>query len=138
MAPVTKLMNSDYLLRKAKILQDSGISPEVQKNQAQTPLKPGQPSFEEVLSKIGKQELKFSKHAIYRIKSRNIELTQQDITKISDAVDRAEAKGVKEALILMNDNVFIASVKSKTIITASSEDQLKNNVFTNIDGAVII
>ncbi len=135
---MTKLMNSDYLLRKAKILQDSGISPEVQKNQAQTPLKPGQPSFEEVLSKIGKQELKFSKHAIDRIKSRNIELTQQDITKISDAVDRAEAKGVKEALILMNDNVFIASVKSKTIITASSEDQLKNNVFTNIDGAVII
>lgn len=138
MATVTNLMNNDYLLRKTKILQDSGISPEVSKAQGVQPLKPGQQSFEEVLSKIGKQELKFSKHAMDRIKSRNIALTQQDLTKISDAVDRAEAKGVKEALILMNDKVFIASVKSKTIITASSDEQLKDSVFTNIDGAVII
>lgn len=135
---MTKLMNNDYLLRKAKILQDSGISPEISKTQGTAQLKHGQQSFDEVLSKIGKQELKFSKHAIDRIKSRNIELTQQDLTKISDAVDKAEAKGVKEALILMNNNVFIASVKSKTIITASSDEQLKENVFTNIDGAVII
>lgn len=133
---MTKLMNNDYMMRKTKILQDSGIRQEPSK-QVQ-PSKTGQPSFGDVLNQIGRKELKFSKHALDRIKSRNIELTQQDITKISDAVDRAEAKGVKEALILMNDNVFIASVKSKTIITASSEDQLKDNVFTNIDGAVIV
>lgn len=136
MSSVTKMMNNDYLLRKTKILQDSGISTGVQKTT--TPLRPGQPSFEDVLGQIGKKELKFSKHALDRIKSRNIELTQQDLTKISEAVDRAEAKGVKEALIMMNDKVFIASVKSKTIITASSEEQLKDSVFTNIDGAVII
>jgi len=133
---VTKLMNSDYLLRKAKILQDSGIQQEIQRPNQRPAV--GKPSFEDVLSQIGKKELKFSKHALDRIKTRNIELSQQDLTKISDAVDRAEAKGVKEALILMNNNVFIASVKSKTIITATSEDQLKDNVFTNIDGAVIL
>lgn len=133
---MTKLMNNEYLLRKTRILQDSGLTPEVQKQQ--TPLKPGQASFDEVLSQIGKKELKFSKHALDRIRSRNIELTQKDLNDISNAVDRAEAKGVKEALILMNDKVFIASVKSKTIITAASEDQLKDSVFTNIDGAVII
>lgn len=133
---MTKLMNSDYLLRKAKILQDSGIQQEIQRPNQR--LAVGKPSFEDVLSQIGKNELKFSKHALDRIKTRNIELSQQDLTKISDAVDRAEAKGVKEALILMNNNVFIASVKSKTIITATSEDQLKDNVFTNIDGAVIL
>lgn len=132
---MTKLMNNDYLLRKTKILQDSGLQPEVKKPEIRPA---GQPSFEEVLSQIGKKELKFSKHALDRIKSRNIELSQQDLTQISEAVDRAGAKGVKEALILMNNNVFIASVKSKTIITATSEDQLKDNVFTNIDGAVIL
>lgn len=131
------MMNSDYLLRKARILQDSGIQ-ESQKPADRPVLKPNQASFEDVLSQIGKKELKFSKHALDRIKSRNIELTQQDITKISDAVDKADAKGVKEALILMNDNVFIASVRTKTIITASPEDQLKDSVFTNIDGAVIV
>lgn len=133
---MTKLMNNDYLLRKTQILQNSGIQQEPSKL-TNVP-KAGQPSFEDVLNQIGKKELKFSKHALDRIKSRNIELTQQDLTKISDAVDKAEAKGVKEALILMNNNVFIASVKSKTIITASSDEQLKDNVFTNIDGAVII
>ncbi len=133
---MTKLMNNDYMMHKTRILQDSGIRQEPSK-QVQTS-KTGQPTFGDVLNQIGRKELKFSKHALDRIKSRNIQLTQQDITKISDAVDRAEAKGVKEALILMNDNVFIASVKSKTIITASSEDQLKDNVFTNIDGAVIV
>lgn len=133
---MTKLMNNDYLLRKAKILQDSGIQQEPAKLN-QVP-KAGQPSFGDVLSQIGKKELKFSKHALDRIKSRNIDLSQQDLTRISEAVDKAESKGVKEALILMNNNVFIASVKSKTIITASSEDQLKESVFTNIDGAVIL
>lgn len=135
---MTKLMNNDYLLRKAKILQDSGIAPEAAKSTAQPPLKPGQASFEQVLSQIGRKELKFSKHALERLSSRQIELSPQELTQISEAVDRAEAKGVKEALILMNDKVFIASVKTKTIITASTEEQLKNNVFTQIDGAVII
>ncbi len=135
---MTKLMNSDYLLRKAKILQDSGVAPEAPKAQTQPQLKPGQASFEQVLSQIGRKELKFSKHALERLSSRQIELSPQELNRISEAVDRAEAKGVKEALILMNDKVFIASVKSKTIITASTEEQLKNNVFTQIDGAVII
>lgn len=135
---MTKLMNNDYLLRQAKILQDSGIAAEKTKAQATPQLKPGQASFGDVLSQIGNKELKFSKHALDRLNSRQIELTPQEISKISDAVDKAEAKGVKEALILMNDKVFIASVKSKTIITASTEEQLKNNVFTQIDGAVII
>lgn len=133
---MNNLMNNDYLLRKVKILQDSGISPDTQKViQPQQ----GQQSFEEILSKINNnQELKFSKHALERIKSRNINLTPQEITQISNAVDLANSKGVKEALILMNDKAFIASVKSRTIITAASEDQLKENVFTNIDGAVIL
>jgi len=38
----------------------------------------------------------------------------------------------------MGNSAFIANVKSKMIITAAAEDNLKNNVFTNIDGAVII
>lgn len=133
---VTKYMNNDYLLRKTRILQDSGVQQTPTKQQSIP--KPGQQSFEEVLDKIGQKELKFSKHAMERMKSRNIELTQQDLDKISEAVDKADDKGIKEALILMNDKVFIASVKSKTIITAAAEKQLKDSVFTHIDGAVII
>ncbi len=74
---------------------------------------------------MNQKELKFSKHAIERLQSRNIELTSKDIEQINQAVNKAEEKGVKEALILMDNKAFIASVKNKTIITAAAEDQLK-------------
>ena len=70
--------------------------------------------------------------------SRNINLTDQEINRINTAIDKAGQKGVKEALIMMDNKVFIASVQNKTIITATVDDQLKDSVFTNIDGAVII
>ncbi len=83
-------------------------------------------------------EVKFSKHALERLQSRNIKLTKEDLSKIDEAVNKAAEKGIKETLIIMGNSAFIANVKNKMIITAAAEDNLKNNVFTNIDGAVII
>ncbi len=82
--------------------------------------------------------VKFSKHAIERLQTRNITLTGEDLGKINEAVNKAAEKGVKETLIIMGNSAFIANVKNKMIITAAVEENLKNNVFTNIDGAVII
>jgi len=127
-------MNNDYVLRKAKITGVNQPNQNVQKQNA-TPTT----SFNEILDKIQKnQELKFSKHAIQRLESRDINLQAEDIEKLNNAVDKAESKGVKDALIIMGDKAFIASVQNRTIITAATEDQLKDNVFTKIDGAVII
>lgn len=92
--------------------------------------------FKEELQK--QSEVKFSKHALERLQSRNIKLSKEDLSKISEAVNKAAEKGVKETLIIMGNSAFIANVKNNTIITAATEDNLKNNVFTNIDGAVII
>lgn len=95
--------------------------------------------FNQILNRIQKNNgLKFSKHAIQRLDNRDIQLSDVQISKINNAVNKAENKGVKEALILMGDTAFIASVKNKTIITTVTSAQLKDNVFTNIDGAVII
>jgi flagellar operon protein len=58
--------------------------------------------------------------------------------KLNQAIEKAKEKGVKDALILMDDKAFIASIRNKTIVTAAFEDQLKENVFTNIDGAVLV
>lgn len=97
-------------------------------------------SFDSVLQEeLFKQtEIKFSKHAMERLQARNISLSKDDIGRINSAVNKAAEKGVKETLIIMGNAAFIASVRNKTIITAATEDNLKNNVFTNIDGAVII
>lgn len=128
-------MNNDYLMRKSKIVNNQPISQ--QKSQQKTAVP--QKSFSEVLSQIeNKDEIKFSKHATNRLVTRNIELTDAELGRINSAVNKASSKGIKEALILMDNKVFIASVQNKTIITASTEEELKDNVFTNIDGAVIV
>ena len=70
--------------------------------------------------------------------SRNITLNNEEIVKLNEAIKKAEEKGVNDALILMGDTAFIASIKNKTIITTVNKEMLKENVFTNIDGAVVI
>jgi len=52
------------------------------------------------------------------------------------AVDKADAKGVKDTLIVMDRIAFVVNVKNRTVITALNSSEMKENVFTNIDGAV--
>lgn len=82
--------------------------------------------------------LKFSKHAEFRLHTRNINLSGLQIDRINQAVTKAEGKGVKDSLILMDDIALVVSVKNKTVVTVANKNELKDNVFTNIDGAVIV
>ncbi len=112
---------------------------------------PGQgPSFEDTLSKAtdlqpqrvkapGKLEgIKFSNHAVDRMRTRGISYGPDDIAKINDAVGRAAAKGSKDSLILMNDSALIVSVKNNTVVTVMDKNALKENVFTNIDSTIVL
>lgn len=85
-----------------------------------------------------KQPLKFSAHATQRLKDRKIALDSTTLAKVNDAVDKAQAKGVEETLILTPDAALIVSVKNRTIVTALDRNSLSGNVFTNIDGAVVL
>lgn len=102
--------------------------------------RPSGQSFQDVLSKVqaSDEQVKLSKHAKTRLEQRNIVLSDIDMQKIDEAMDKANKKGIKDALIIMDNKAFVANVKNKTIITASTNEQLKENVFTNIDGAVIV
>ena len=117
-----------------RIIQNNGLKKELNPQYSNT-----KHNFEDILKneKI-KQNIKFSKHAVERMQVRDINLNNVEITKIEDAINKASIKGVKEALILMDDKAFIANIKSKTIVTTVNREQLKNNIFTNIDGAIII
>lgn len=96
--------------------------------------------FKQVLQSIQNKddEIKFSKHASERLSSREMNLSTEEISRLKTAFNKAESKGVKDALILMDDKAFIANINNKTIITTVSKEELKDNIFTNIDGAVII
>jgi flagellar operon protein len=82
--------------------------------------------------------LKFSNHALNRIKDRSISMDQNLRDKLEKAVSTAAEKGSKESLILSNDAAFIVSVKNKTVITVLDRSQMSGNVFTNIDSTVVI
>lgn len=83
------------------------------------------------------QEVKFSRHAQERLDARKITLEKQQIKRLSDAVSRAESKGCRESLVLLDDLAFVVSVKNRMVITAVDGDSRKDSVFTNIDSAVI-
>lgn len=82
-------------------------------------------------------ELKFSAHAQTRIKSRNIPLTDEVMAKLDKAVAGAEKKGSRDTLILLSNLAFIVNIPNKTVVTAMDGENIKDNVFTNIDSTVI-
>lgn len=83
-------------------------------------------------------EIKFSKHAEQRLQMRNISLSQEQKDKMKEAVTKAASKGVRDSLVLMDNLAFVVNVRNRTVITAANSSELKDNVFTNIDGAVIV
>jgi len=95
-------------------------------------------SFDQLLRKqIDQGGIKFSKHAVDRMNSRGIQFSPNQLQRIEQAVSQVEAKGGRESLVMLDDTALVVSVKNDTVVTVVDKEQLKNNVFTNIDSAVI-
>ncbi|MCB0826834.1 MAG: flagellar biosynthesis protein [Armatimonadetes bacterium] len=94
----------------------------------------GAPNFQDILS----DRLKVSAHAKTRLESRDIQLDAEKWERVMSGVDRAAQKGAKESLVMIDDVALVVSVKNRTVITAVDQSHLKENVFTNIDSAVIV
>jgi flagellar operon protein len=82
--------------------------------------------------------LKLSGHAQTRLASRDIQLQHEDWDRVLRGVERAAEKGARESLVLLDDVALVVSVKNRTVITALDKQQMRENVFTNIDSAVIV
>lgn len=101
-------------------------------------------SFEAILHKQQTQgtqiteSVKFSKHATSRLSDRKIELTDEQLERLNDGTKKAGAKGIKDSLVLVDQLAFIVNTKSNTVITAMDQTEADENIYTNIDGAVII
>lgn len=81
--------------------------------------------------------VKFSKHAANRLTDRNIELSENQLDRLNSGTMQASKKGINESLVLVDDMAFIVNIKNNTVITAMDKNSSDDNVFTNIDGAVI-
>lgn len=97
-------------------------------------------SFDEVLraKRDALDPLKFSKHAANRLNDRGISLSADQSKRLADGVSKASAKGINESLVLVDSLAFIVNVPNKTVVTAMDQVDAGENIFTNIDGAVIV
>ncbi|MGN0342614.1 MAG: TIGR02530 family flagellar biosynthesis protein [Roseburia sp.] len=82
--------------------------------------------------------LKFSKHATMRLADRDISLSEEQSVRLEEGVKKASEKGIKESLVVMDSLAFIVNVPNRTVVTAIDQTESENNIFTNIDGAVIV
>lgn len=90
--------------------------------------------FDQVLER---SRLAFSKHALRRIEERGLQLDEARLDRLEAAVDRAEAKGSRDSLVLLDELALVVSVQNHTVVTAMDETSRKEHVFTNIDSVVI-
>lgn len=97
-------------------------------------------SFQEVLQKKvqSDSDLRFSKHASVRLRQRGIDLTDGQLERLMDGTRKAGQKGIKDSLVIVDELAFIVNVPNNTVVTAMDSKDAVENIFTNIDGAVIM
>lgn len=89
--------------------------------------------------RIGQQGVEFSRHAMDRISERQIDLESDNtLERLNRAVELAGEKGSSDALIMIDSNAFIVSIKNNKVITTLSASDMQGNIFTNIDSTVIM
>jgi flagellar operon protein len=99
---------------------------------------PSGQSFADALKQAGGGEsLQFSRHALARVQRRGIQLDSATLGRLSEGVTRAAGKGSRDSLVLIDGTAFVVSVSNRTVVTAVGSEHMKDNVFTNIDSAVI-
>ena len=133
-----KIQNSQFL--SLEQLQDRYLNQNRQttsKNVTQNGLR-----FQDILTQktevATESEVKFSKHAANRLVDRNIELTKEQVERLYQGTVKASEKGINESLVIVDSLAFIVNVPNHTVITAMDQTEANENVFTNIDGAVIM
>ena len=97
-----------------------------------------QKSIAEIVDETAQSGVKFSKHADMRLKQRDITLTDEQLSRLNVGTQKAGLKGIKESLVIMDDLAFIVNTQNNTVVTAMDKNNNEENIFTNIDGAVII
>ncbi|MCR5701731.1 MAG: flagellar protein [Lachnospiraceae bacterium] len=94
--------------------------------------------LEQIKGRDTSSKVTFSKHANERLMRRNINLSDDQLDRLNKGVMQAKEKSINESLVMMDNLAFIVNIKNNTVITAMSQETEDSNVFTNIDGAVIV
>ena len=96
------------------------------------------PGFEALLrSHLEPAGVKFSRHASERLQQRGIQVSPDQQARLDQAINQVENKGGRDSLVLLDNLAMVVSVKNQTVVTVVETNRLQDNIFTNIDSAVI-
>lgn len=115
-------------------LQNHPLSMTPKKNT--TGVTPPTISFKETLAQA--TGLKISKHAQKRLDERNISIDQQRWAQINAKVAEAKNKGISDSLVVMDEAALIVNAKNNTVITAMNRSEASSQIFTNINGTILL
>ncbi|NEU29368.1 flagellar protein [bacterium LRH843] len=83
-------------------------------------------------------ELKISKHAKQRMDMRGIEFSTEKWLAIQAKVIEAKQKGVSDSLVITREAALVISAKNDTVITVLNREEAQSQIFTNINGTILI
>ena len=138
------MLISEYLALRNQISVTTGAPVTANIPSSQTEQIPQEGSFAAALQeKLAEKQytggVEFSRHAIQRLEQRSIDLVSGDtLERLNKGVEIAADKGSNETLVLVDQTAFVVSVKNNKVITTLSNEDLRGNIFTNIDSTVII
>ncbi len=92
-------------------------------------------NFEKILRE---EELAFSLHAQRRIQERSLSIDAETLESLGESVKILERKGAKNSLVVVGNTAFVVNVPQKMVVTCFDRKASKENVFTNIDSAIIL
>lgn len=84
------------------------------------------------------RKLAISKHAQLRMNQRNIDINSTTWSKIEAQIQQAQKMGVTDSLVLTKEAALVVSAKNNTVITAMGRDEASSQIFTNINGTILI
>jgi flagellar operon protein len=121
------------ILIASRVSPSGGVGKSVHSNRPVSPA-----SSDKFESALQSAELNISKHAQKRLDARQISLSASDQAKLSDAMSALEKKGARDSLVLMGELALLVNVPSKTVVTALEREQMKEQIFTNIDSTILV
>ncbi len=127
-------------LRLAHQMQTQSVKTLINTQNDFTSIHDNNQSFTDILNKEieSSSNLQFSKHAINRMNERGIDVNQNLQNDLNAAVEKARSKGAKDVVIISPNSAFIVNVPNNMVVTTMSQNEMKDNIFTNIDSAIIL
>ena len=121
---------------RAQLDRLNSATPAAQTSRPAAAAKPAQgANFAETLARTT-QDVRFSNHAQKRMETRDMQLSQDNVSRLSGAIDKAEKRGGKSSLVMVDDMAFIVNVRERLVVTALDAEHRGEGVFTQIDSVV--